>query len=429
MVNLIKCGFFPEGIPQHCFDTKDVVELIGDKDFELDSLERNHKDKSIVSTPCHFISSYKNDLERRIIGLPHIETYMLLCSEIEKNVGLISAKFDFNIHSYSNEIYPYEIEDYVVKSTFYNNYLDRTKYSLGYKYLLKVDLSKCYENIYTHSLTWSLLGKISAKQEVKKKPKDRSEEYIKYDNLDTKLRAINNNETKGIPTGPLTSRVVSEIVLTEVDKEISKIHNKFKRYVDDYNFFFRTRTEAEEFIPKLQNILYDYKLHINSGKTEILKYPYSINHNLSIKLGKYDFEKNTVLDYIERFNELYALGNKGALKFGLKVLKSKQISKDEDQIVFSHLINLMITYPNLAEYIFTIFDNNEFTFTDETAHLLNDILLSCVKNVHQVEAVWLLTVMLYFDIDIYENIILLILEKVEVFSTILVLDGPVKFSV
>lgn len=386
------------------------------------------KNAGIKHTPCSLISCYKNDYERRIMAVPHIATYVMLAKEIENNKLVIMGELLSNTNSYSNEIRPYEIDSYDIKSNFFKNYLDRTKFSLGFKYLLKVDISKCYENIYTHSITWALLGKEKAKKEHNKKKDSQSKDFIKFDQIDARVRAINNNETKGIPTGPLTSRIISEIVLMGIDNEIRKMNPYFKRFVDDYNFYFRSKAEAEAFIPRLQKVLYEYKLHLNSEKTEILRYPYSVNHNLSYELGNYDFNKYGYVNFIERFNELFIVGNKGALKFGLKVLKSECVPEKEKEMVFAHLINLMVSYPNLSEYIYSIMIKNDFDFDEKTTDVLNEVLKVSITNNHHIEVIWLLTFMMKFDVEIHKNNIEKTIEELEVFSTILVLDYIFEFE-
>ena len=112
--------------------------------------------------------------------------------------------------------------------------------SIGNKYVLSLDISRCYESIYTHSITWALLGKEKAKEEYLKKENERSSSYNIADNLDERVRKINNNETKGIPTGPITSRLISELILSEIDnilhEKVPKL--KYNRFVDDYSFYF-----------------------------------------------------------------------------------------------------------------------------------------------------------------------------------------------
>ena len=298
--NIVKCGFFPDNLPSRVFSSKPISDYVESDILKFSQIESNIRSKKIEFTPCHLISSYKNDMERRIIAIPHIETYLLISQEIEDNRIDIERRFKNNINSYSNIIMPSSIEGYSVASQFFKNYIDRTIYSTGYKYLLKIDLSKCYENIYTHSLTWALYGKEQSKLELKKSPSLRNPIYIKCDNLDRKVRSINNNETKGIPTGPLTSRIVSEVILTSIDEILRSKNYHFKRYVDDYNFYFRNEVDAYEFLPQFQNILYEYKLHINTEKTKLEKYPYQLNQDFTKELKAHNFKNEGYLRYIER---------------------------------------------------------------------------------------------------------------------------------
>ncbi len=425
--NIIKCGFFPDNIPSKVFSSVEISDFI-EKENNYKKLLNNLKDKGIHSTPCLFISGHKNDIERRIIAIPHIETYAVLCSEIEAHAHKIELLFSKNDKSYSNIIQPNETEGYHVKSNFIKNYLDRTIYSTGYKYILKIDLSKCYENIYTHSITWAMYGKENSKEEIKKSSKSQDSEYIKIDMLDKKVRSINNNETKGIPTGPLTSRIVSEIILSSIDNILSNDGYHFKRYVDDYNFYFRTELEIYEFLPKFQNLLYEYKQHINTEKTQIQKYPYQLISDFSDELKNHNFEKKGFLKYLEKAIEFHNLGYKGALKYALKVISKKKIPDKEKDIVFSHIINMMLSYPNLSEYIHTLILNNSFTFNYETEETVNAILKDCLKNKYEVESIWLFTIMSSLKMKINLDIICMILRNKEPIATILALDYIMYYS-
>lgn len=424
MSSLIKYGFFSEVLPQTIFTSNEVVNYINSNDIEISQLERKLRESGVKSTPCLFFSSYKNDFERRIMATPHLETYLVLSKEIENNSFKIFILFNENKNSYSNEIKPHDIRDYEIKSNFKENMIDKMKYSLGYRFVLKTDISQFYENIYTHSITWALLSKDIAKKEYMKKNNEKSEQYYKADRLDCKIRAINNNETKGIPTGPLSSRVVSEIILSEVDRELRNKQYKFRRYVDDYNFFFKDKISAESAISEIQNILYDYKLHINSNKTKILKFPFEINHNLNDELGKFDFKKENIINFFNKIYEFHLKGSKGALKYGLKVLTSEYIEfKDkEKELIFSQLINILISYPYLSKYIYDIFTKHDFKGNFVHGEILNEILSDEIKKKHNIEIIWILVIIMYFGQRISEDNILSILDSNYVYERILVLD-------
>ncbi|UKI27162.1 MAG: hypothetical protein L6V91_00270 [Bacilli bacterium] len=63
-------------------------------------------------------------------------------------------------------------------------------------------------------------------------------------------RTLNRNETKGIVIGPYTSSLLSEIIISKVDRNIiQKCKEKdisFVRFCDDYDFFIQIQKESLE---------------------------------------------------------------------------------------------------------------------------------------------------------------------------------------
>ena len=93
--------------------------------------------------------------------------------------------------------------------------------------------------------------------------------------LDKFNMKVNDNQTKGIITGPFSSAISSELLLTAVDKRIMELITcggekiGYTRYVDDMTFFSDSKQNLEELLPKIQFILNDFRLRINSNKTTI----------------------------------------------------------------------------------------------------------------------------------------------------------------
>lgn len=81
--------------------------------------------------------------------------------------------------------------------------------------LVKFDISRCFDSIYTHSITWALLNKEIVKEKLSKK----TTFGHKFDEL---MQRMNYNETSGIVIGPEFSRIFAEIILQRVDKEVEK---------------------------------------------------------------------------------------------------------------------------------------------------------------------------------------------------------------
>lgn len=415
-------GFFPEDIPKNLFSTRDLFKYLNNT--FVDELEKYLTSNGIKSTPCFWFSIYKGETERRILGIPHISTYLCLSNFILENINFIYNKITSNSVSDSKNIFiPYDLTESfeeVLKKRVWN--------SIGNKYILSIDISKCYENIYTHSISWGLIGKKEAKIQYSKKEALQSEEYKKSNKLDEKVRRINNNETKGIPTGPLTSRLISELVLAEIDNAIKeqKPNLKYNRFVDDYKFYFLKKEEALQFIPILQRILHDFKLSINQSKTKIELFPNGIfGENLKAKLSNYDFNKNSIPSFINTFMFMHNSGIKGAFKYGMKVLSSQKIENKDKDYVLACLINSLMIFPKISDIIIEIFDKNNLINKKNRDHitlLLNNLLLENIKNHHDEEIFWNLNFLIKFNLKIPETSILLILEREEIFTTIMILD-------
>ena len=108
-----------------------------------------------------------------------------------------------------------------------------------FNFLMEFDISKCFYHIYTHSITWAVKDKESAKRNSKE---------ISFENtFDKIMQLANYNETNGIVVGPEISRIFAEIILQQVDinvlSKLEKLELKYgvdyevRRYVDDYFVF------------------------------------------------------------------------------------------------------------------------------------------------------------------------------------------------
>lgn len=79
-----------------------------------------------------------------------------------------------------------------------------------------LDVEKCFDRIYTHSISWALLTKEAVKREINPSKSMFSGLF------DTLMQSANYSETNGILIGPEFSRIFSEIVLQHIDNNIQK---------------------------------------------------------------------------------------------------------------------------------------------------------------------------------------------------------------
>ena len=133
-----------------------------------------------------------------------------------------------------------------------------------YNFLFKFDISKCFDSIYTHSISWAVLGLDAVKENVDSSKKNFSGIFDKF------IQYSNYGETNGILIGPEFSRIFAEIILQRIDKTVEEKIFKFNgsknktdyelyRYVDDYFLFCDDDILKEEIFKIFKHELKEYK--------------------------------------------------------------------------------------------------------------------------------------------------------------------------
>jgi len=168
----------------------------------------------------------------------------------------------------------------------YKNYSNIHKFYESYQYhqsekkynkLFKFDISKCFDSIYTHSITWALLNKEIVKENLKQSDKTFPAQF------DELMRNLNYGETNGIIIGPEFSRVFAELILQQIDrnvylklKEKKIFHRKdyeVYRYVDDFFVFYNDDSTKELVLSMYKLELKEFKLYLNDSKSKLYEKP------------------------------------------------------------------------------------------------------------------------------------------------------------
>lgn len=147
---------------------------------------------------------------------------------------------------------------------------------------MTLDVSKCFDSIYTHSVSWATKEKEFTKNNL--------ETRSFGDDFDRTIRHGNHNETNGIPIGPEVSRIFSEVIFQQIDRDvIHKLNDQkygidyaFRRYVDDVYIFARTPAIAQEVYAVYADALMSFNLHANASKATLLRRPFSTKKSLLI---------------------------------------------------------------------------------------------------------------------------------------------------
>ena len=160
--------------------------------------------------------------------------------------------------------------------------------SSGMSVLLTTDIVEHYDATYTHSVAWAIHGKEEAKRRWKATHEGtraaRAAAKTVWDAMtgnvvDRVLRDGDEQQTHGIPTGPETSRIISEVILSAIDSEFVKQlqDNRISfvggRYVDDYELYFESERDAEKALQILRDVLNRYRYKVSEPKTYVLSGP------------------------------------------------------------------------------------------------------------------------------------------------------------
>lgn len=139
-----------------------------------------------------------------------------------------------------------------------------------------LDVSKCFDSIYTHSISWAVKSKVFTKRNL------RGRSFPEL--FDSVMQAANQGETNGIVIGPEVSRIFAEIILQEVDRRVeTRLRTKHgvelgvdyhvRRYVDDYFVFANDESLAATVYEAIAGELWEFKLSINEAKLQKLTRP------------------------------------------------------------------------------------------------------------------------------------------------------------
>lgn len=225
-----------------------------------------------------------------------------------------------------------------------------------YNKLLKIDITKCFDSIYTHTLPWALTNKRIVKSNIN------SLEATFGGNFDCLMQDLNANETNGIIIGPEFSRIFAELILQQIDVNIyerlksidskgnyliHKVDYEIFRYVDDYFIFYNEELQIDKITEAFKLSLKEYKMYLNDKKS--LLYSKPIITEISIAKQKINdlFNNHLVLkekEIIEEENEqsnsiLYFSSNNVITRF-------KSIIKESE-----------VEYKDIMNYTLAVLDN------------------------------------------------------------------------
>lgn len=304
----------------------------------------------------------------RVMGIPNPFKYQRLCSEISRNWDEIRNHFRNQTNGQAFCISRIHIrKKYREKCIFEMNYKNwrfdgnpETELLINGKnvsrLIVQADISNCFPSIYSHSIPWALVGKDNAKKTINEK--------CWYNSLDQLCSDMKNGQTHGLLVGPHTSNIISEIILTVIDKKLYDKGYRFIRHIDDYDCFISNNEEANLFLRDLEEALMEFDLSLNHKKTKIINLPIGIEENWKHVLSDLPTESKTgevsyhnVNKFIDTALNLASEENNLAIiNYAIKKLKCLNLSKNGKDLAAKRLMHMAVIYPYLMhlmeEYVF-----------------------------------------------------------------------------
>ena len=245
--------------------------------------------------------------------------------------------------------------------------LRKTAITSQFDYALVSDISRFYGTIYTHAIPWALHGKAWSKRNLRSPIYNRS----LGNKLDVAVRKGQGNQTLGIPVGPDTSRILSEIIAVSIDdfviQRITNIDDGAFRQIDDWFMGFDSTGSAESAIAVLASACQEYEMELNSEKTKVLRAAASVEHlwpgelrgfvfgsstqdqrraltHYFVKAFQYheDFSTQNVLDFAVKRTRTIAIDQSNWPVYEMYLLKAGR----SNPLVIPAVVDLFSTYSN-----------------------------------------------------------------------------------
>lgn len=224
-----------------------------------------------------------------------------------------------------------------------------------YTKLSRVDISKCFDSIYTHSISWAIKDKGFSKKNINK---------ISFEHeFDRIMQFSNYNETNGIVIGPEFSRLFAEVILQDVDIQIEKkllknnlSYNKeyvIRRYVDDYHVYAHSKETIDFIIAAIETELKNFNLFLNESKTNHSSAPFISN----ISLAKIQISTKINIFFEKLFKYEAEFANKYKVRTLKKIKRPSALSNQILNDIKSVLLISSVSIADISKFTLSVINN------------------------------------------------------------------------
>jgi len=359
-------------------------------------------DTTFYTIPFNFEIRHKED-KPRVLSVIHPKNQIKVANFYDKYKSLLvyygnRSHFSLRkIHSVSKEEYydddlhqqRYDdknaVEEVNKEYKSFSSFFTYENYSIIYKFfestefhkeekkfskMIKTDISRCFDRVYTHSFSWGIFGKKFIKNNINSFIGKNGRNFV--NEFDELMQKMNYNETNGIVIGPEFSRIFSEIILQSIDnniqnalaeptdesaKLVNKIDYSIHRYIDDYFIFYNNDSDLEKIKKVLISKLQDYNFSINDLKTKYFTKPLITDETIAKNEIKKLFQEKV---FVKKEEDGFVFK-----------ISPTSIKTEIKQIIYKNNLK----YESILNYIFHLFSKRvayASTLYDENINELNE---------------------------------------------------------
>jgi hypothetical protein len=391
---LIRNGYFPKELPPQ-FTTSSLADNLTKVKDKIS--QKSESSQIPETTKCSSYSIQRSKSSRRYLKIPNPQNQIKLCEYLVDIWTDVDAHFSKSKLSLSRPIIDVSNKRAVI-SEVSGYYLPskRVLFSTGCRYQLFADISNYYPSIYTHTIPWAYHGKDIAKDKA-----NRNKLSMLGNMLDKLIQSMQEDQTVGLPIGPDTSLIISEIILSAVDMEITKLpYLRGFRFYDDFYLYFTNKQEAENALAALNVALRRYELETNPRKTEISEVPISVDSKWKPELSLYRFRKGAsaqytdIMNFFNRALEYHRLyPEERVLKYALRRIMKLKVEKENFLLYESFILQSILIDPDTlsvaVNILFTYLLNEDYTLnTKDISRTINELIKYYIKLDYNNELAW-----------------------------------------
>lgn len=388
--SLLSSGYFPKELPP-AFSPAAFANYVA-KAGPLQPTSLTGGGNLITRPALHNLA--RPNGQRRRLHIPNPFSYYLLCELLSNNWRAIDRHCSKSKLSVSRPVEDASgMRSLKTESEGTDLVRHRARIRRAGRFIVKTDIARFYGSIYTHSIPWALEGKAHAK-------KDRRGGFA--NELDARVRNLQDGQTLGIPTGPDASIIVAEIIGSAIDQQLQRAKITGIRFVDDYELVFPSRAAAEAGLATLEGILAEFELAINVRKTAIHELPVELDRRWVAKIRNHEFgdeEEVKAEELIEYFNKAFELKaqNPHDPVLAYAIARLRAVETEEWDLLQDLISQCAVAEHGAMEATVTHFEKNrDRGLSDALDHVIADTLDQGASLTHGSELAWALWAAIWF---------------------------------